>query len=95
MSIIFLYISNEDPWKLMTTGKYCPKTLVTSISVRLADCKEYCMQSGAKRLTYFPQTLTCRCCTEDSNLKDTSNTVEMYKRGNHVYVNIYTHIIDF
>ena len=80
----------------MTTGKYCPKTIVTSISVRLADCKEYCMQSGAKRLTYFPSKY-CRCCSEDSNLKDCETlpgyTIEMYAfRGNHVYVNIYTHI---
>ena len=92
VSYISIYVKSKDHWSLTATGKYCSKTIVLSTRDSLADCKAYCMQNGATRLTYF-QTKMCLCCTADSALADAISTAEIYEFGGScVYVNIHTNI---
>ena len=93
MRMIFLFhLKSKEPWSLIKTGQHCSETIVSSTRDSLADCKAYCMQNGAIRLTYF-QTKLCLCCTADSALADAISTAEIYEAGgSFVFVNICIHI---
>ena len=95
VSYISFYVKSKDHWSLTTTGKYCIKTMVLSTRDSLADCKAYCMQNNATRITYF-QTKMCRCCTADSDLASAIPTAEIYEYGGsyvHIYKLVHTYFL--
>ena len=69
-----MYVESADEnWILERRGVYCHDHAIPAgwFDSGAKDCKIYCEAYGANRLTYFPSSGACYCCTMISTVSFT------------------------